>query len=117
MVGAREDGSAALVIAAHLHAAMPARVEEHMHLAGPVAAQDHRFLAHRRHKEITGVRDLALGPDKQPGAGEYPLLLLAVDLVIDKDLAADLPGREIDQTGPVCFRLGDRHGLLLASST
>ena len=35
--------------------------------------------------------------DKQPGAGEQPLLLLRIDLVIDKDLAADLPGVEIHQ--------------------
>ena len=37
-------------------------------------------------------------PDKEPGAREYPLQLLAVDLVIYKDLAADLPGCDIDET-------------------
>jgi hypothetical protein len=36
-------------------------------------------------------------PDKEPGAGKHTLLFLAVDLVVDKDLAADLPDREIDQ--------------------
>ena len=40
-------------------------------------------------------------PDKQPGAREHPLQLLAVDLVVDKDLAADLPRRQIDETRPI----------------
>ncbi len=40
-------------------------------------------------------------PDKQPRAGEDALLLLGVDLVVDEDLAADLPGREIDEAGTV----------------
>ena len=62
-----------------------------MDLAGAVAAQDDRLLAHAGDEEIAGVRDLAFVPDKQPGAGEQPLLLLRVDLVVDKDLAADLP--------------------------
>ena len=68
-----------------------------MDLAGAVAAQDHRLLAHAGDKEIAGVGDLALMADKQPGAGEQPLLLLRIDLVIDKDLAADLAGRPVDE--------------------
>jgi len=72
-----------------------------VHRAGAVAAQDHRFLAHPRNEEIAGVGDLALMPDKEPRAGKDALLLLRVDLVVDENLAADLPGRKIDETGAV----------------
>ena len=47
VIGAGKDSGAALVIAAHLHAAVAAGIEEHVDLTRPVAAQDHRFLAHR----------------------------------------------------------------------
>ena len=76
VIGAGEDRRVALVVAAHLHAAMAARIEKDMDLAGAVAAQDHRFLAHPRNKEIAGVGDLAFMPDKQPGPGEQPLQFL-----------------------------------------
>ena len=72
-----------------------------MDLAGPVAAHDDRLLAHPRDDEIAGVRDLALMPDEQPGAGEDPLQLLGVDLLVDEDLAADLAGSEIDEPGAI----------------
>src|SRR5713226_9185576 len=101
MVRASEDGGVALVVAAHLHSAMAARIEEDVNLAGAVAAQDDGFLAHPRGGEIAGVGDLALMPDEEPGAGEDPLLLLGVDLLVDEDLAADLPGSEIDQAGAI----------------
>ena len=91
VIGAGENRGVAFVVAAHLHAAVAARIQEDVDLAGPVAAQDHQFLAHARDEEIAGVRDLAFVTDEQPGAGEQPLLLLAVDLLVDKDLAADLP--------------------------
>ena len=39
--------------------------------------------------------------DEQPGAGEQPLQLLLVDLLVDEDLAADPPRRQIDETRPV----------------
>ena len=107
VIGAGEDGRVALVVAAHLHAAMAAGIEEHMDLAGPVAAQDHRFLAHARDEVVAGVRDLALVADKQPSAGEDALQLLAVDLLVDEDLAADLPLRRSTRPGryPVCRHL------------
>src|SRR5712691_1213309 len=101
MVGAGEDGGVALVVAAHLHPAMAARIEEDMHLAGAVAAQDDRLLAHPRGGEIAGVGDLALMPDEEPGPGEDPLLLLGVDLLVDKDLTADLPGAQINEAGAI----------------
>src|SRR3954447_22665162 len=109
VIRAGEDGRIALVVAAHLHAAMPARIEKDVDHIGAVAAQDHRLLAHARDDIIAGVRDLALVTDKQPGAGEDLLLLLGVDLVVDKDLAADLPRGEIDQTGAITLRACHNH--------
>src|ERR1700732_778785 len=101
VIGAGEDRRAALVVAAPLHAAMAARIEEDMDLAGPVAAQDHRFLAHPRDEEIPRLRDLALMADEQPGAREEPLQFFAVDLLLDTDLAADLPRFHVHETRPV----------------
>src|SRR6266568_8731610 len=101
MVGAGEDGGVALVVAAYLHPAMAARIEEDMHLAGAVAAQDDGFLAHPRGREIAGVGDLALMPDEEPRAGKDPLLLLGINLLVDEDLAADLPGVQINEAGAI----------------
>src|SRR5438477_582537 len=70
VIGAGEDRGVALVVAAHLHAAVAARIEERMNFAGAVAAQDHRFLAHPRHEIVAGIGDLAVMAEKQPGAGE-----------------------------------------------
>ena len=63
VIGAGEDGRRALVVAAHLHAAMAAGIEEDVDPAGAVAAQDHRLLAHRRHEIVAGLGDLAFMPD------------------------------------------------------
>src|SRR6266704_445358 len=104
MVGAGEDGGVALVVAAHLHPAMAARIEEDVDVAGAVAAQDDGLLAHPRGGEIAGVGDLALMPDEEPRAGEDLLLLLGVDLLVDEDLAADLARREIDQARAITDR-------------
>ena len=40
-------------------------------------------------------------PDKQPGPSKEPLQLLLIDLVVDKDLAADLPRGQVDEPGAV----------------
>ena len=101
VVRAGENRRRALVVAAHLHAAVATRIEEDMDFARPVAAQNHRFLTHARHKEIPRLRDLALVADEQPRAGKEPLQLFPVDLLVNKDLAADLPCRHIDETGPI----------------
>src|SRR5438477_4628903 len=112
MIRAGKDRRVAFVITAHLHAAMSARIQKDMHLAGAVAAQDHRLLAHPRRRVIAGVRDLALMADEEPGAREDPLLLLGVDRLVDKDLAADLPGLRIDQTRAVSGFTCRRHAYL-----
>src|SRR5712671_1434248 len=52
VIGAGEDGGVALVVAAHLHPAMPARIEKDMDLAGAVAAKEHRLLAHARDHKV-----------------------------------------------------------------
>jgi hypothetical protein len=75
VIGAGEDGRAALVVTADLHAAVAAGIQEYVYLAGAVAAQDHRRLAHAGHEIVAGVRHLALMADKQPGTGEDLLLL------------------------------------------
>src|SRR5207302_2315088 len=97
VIGAGEDRGVAFVVAAYFHASMAARIQKNMHLAGAVTAEDHRLLPHPGRGVIAGTGDLAFMSDKEPGAGEDLFLLLAVDLVVDKDLAADLPGLHIDQ--------------------
>src|SRR5438094_8136677 len=80
-----------------------------MDLAGAVAAQDHRFLAHARDKVVPRVLDLALMPDEEPYPREEPLQLLLIDLVVDKDLAADLPGLHVHEPRPVTLFPRGRH--------
>jgi hypothetical protein len=62
-----------------------------------VADQDHRFAAHPRGEEVTRIGDLALMPDKQPGASEELFEFLGKNPVIDEDLAADNAALGIDQ--------------------
>src|SRR5260370_13505254 len=111
-----EGGGGGVVVAGHVHAAMRAGIEEHVDLSRPVTAQDHRFVAHRRYEEIAGVRDLALMPDKEPRAGEHPLQFLAVNLVVDKDLATDVPRRRIHETLAIPRCPFARHRRLLGSA-
>jgi hypothetical protein len=101
VIRAGQHGGIALVVPAHLHATVPARIEEHVNLLGAVTAEDDRFLAHRRDEEIAGVRDLALVPDKQPGAGEDAFQFHLINLVVYEDLAADLPRYQIDEPGTI----------------
>src|SRR6185295_17398095 len=136
VVRTHELDRVALVVAAHLHAAVSARVQEHADASGPVAAQNDRLLAHGRDHEVAGIRDLALVPDEEPGASEHLLLLLPVDLLVDEDLAADDAAIDVDQAvdadahgGPPAAcptitpagtdgkRHGARGGLAVASSS
>src|SRR5260370_2044584 len=109
MIRAGEDGRATLVIAAQLHGSVPARIKEDPALSRQVAAKDHRLLAHRGNEEIAGAGDLALMPDEKPRSGKDPLQLFPVDLVIDKDLAADMPCRRIDEPLAIAQSLCGRH--------
>ena len=110
MVRAGKDRRVPLIIAAHLHAAVPARIQEYVHLAGAVAAQNDRFLAHARDHEIARVGDLALMTDEQPGTREYPLQFLPVDRLVDKDFAADPAALQIDHAGPITVAICGKHG-------
>src|SRR6266851_9126372 len=111
MVRASEDRGVALVVAAYLHPAVAARIEEGVDFASPVAAQDHRLLAHTRDDEVAGVGDLALMPDEEPGAGKDALQFLGVDRLVDENFAADLPRSQIDETRPVAHSVCGRHGI------
>jgi hypothetical protein len=97
VIRAEELGGVALVVAAHLHAAVPARVQEHVEARGTVAAEDDRLLAHGRDHEVARARHLALVPDEEPRAREDLLLLAPVDLLIDEDLAADRAAIDVDE--------------------
>src|SRR5438105_2605604 len=77
---------------------MAADVEEGVDLARAVAHHQHRVLTHIGRKEVTRLRDLALVAQKEPAARENPLLLLFVDLRLNKDAAADQTAIGIDQT-------------------
>src|SRR5206468_448506 len=113
VVRALELDRVALVVTAHLHAAVPARVEKDAEPPRAVAAQDDRFLAHRRAEIVTRLRDLALVTDEEPGAGEDPLELLPVDLLAHEDLAADDPALDVDQALQPCRRYAGHAQLLL----
>jgi hypothetical protein len=97
VIGAQELGGVAVVVAAHLHAAVAARVQEDVNRAAAVATEDDGLLAHERGDEVTRPRDLALVAHEEPGAGEHLLELLPVDRLADEDLPADDPSRDVDQ--------------------
>ncbi len=96
MVRADEQRRIALLVAAHLHAAMAAGVQEHVHRAGLVAADDHRFLAHARDEEVARIGDLALVADEQPGAGEQFFQFFPVEFRGNENLAADRAALVVD---------------------
>ena len=66
---------------------MAAGVQKDVDHAGFVADQNHRFLTHPRAEEIARIGDLAFMADKQPGAGENRLKLLAIDFLADESAA------------------------------
>ena len=97
VVRAQELHGVALVVAADLHATVPAGIQEDTDPPGAVAAEDDRLLAHRRHGVVARLEDLALVADEEPGPGEDLLQLLPVDLLAHEDLPADDPGVHVDQ--------------------
>ena len=76
---------------------MPANIQEGADHPAGVADDQHRIFAHVGREEIARLRDLAVVAQKEPAAGEDALQLLLIDLRLDKDAAADMPGAEIDQ--------------------
>ncbi len=111
VVRAHELESVPLVVAADLHAAMPARVQEDVDPPRPIAAQDDRLLAHGGHEEVARPGDLALVTDEEPRAREDLVLLPAVDLLVHEDLPADDALVDVDEAveavqhrGPPAFR-------------
>ena len=68
-----------------------------MHATAPVTAQDDRLLAHGRDQVVAGISDLALVADEEPGAREHLLLLGAIDVLVDEDLAADDSAVDVDE--------------------
>ena len=82
-----------------------------MDCPAPIAGEDHRLFAHARDDKIPGFGDLALMPDKEPGAGKDALQFLGVDPLVDENLAADLPRSQIDETRPVALSVCCRHGI------
>src|SRR5262245_11689062 len=97
VIGAHELDRVALVVAADLHAAMPARVEEHADLRRAVATEDDRLLAHRRDEVVARPRDLTLMAEEKPRPCKYSLQLLPVEILTHEDLPADDPPVDVDQ--------------------
>jgi hypothetical protein len=86
-----------VVVSAHLHAAMTARVEKHMNCVLPIPAQNDFLFAHARNDEVARLLDLALVSDEQPGTRENLLQLLLVDALVNVDFATDEALFEVDQ--------------------
>jgi hypothetical protein len=97
VVGAGEERSVALLVAAHLHAAVAAGVQEDVDDALLVPAEDHRLLAHAGGEEVTGLGDQALVPYEQPGPGEELLQLLPEETIVHEDLPADQAAVGVDE--------------------
>src|SRR4029453_18203848 len=97
VIRALELHRVALVVAAHLHAPVPAGIQKHANPSGAVAAEDDRLLAHARREKVARLRNLALVADEEPGAREHALLLLTIDLIAHEDLAADDAALDVDQ--------------------
>ena len=89
VVGAGEDGGVALVVAADLHAAVSARVEEDVDLVLAVAGEDDGLLAHARDEVVAGLADLVDEADEEPASGEDAFEFDVVEVGVDEDLAAD----------------------------
>ncbi len=97
MEGAGKDQAVALVVAAHLHAAVTARIQEGANLIIlAVPHKDHLFGAHAAHHEVSGIRQLALVAEEQPAPLEDLLHLLFEDVRVDVNLSADRSPLRVD---------------------
>jgi hypothetical protein len=69
--------------------AMAAHVQKSTYGASGIARDQNRIFAHVGREEIAWMGNLRLMTEKQPAAGEYPLLLLTIDIRIDEYSPAD----------------------------
>ncbi len=110
MVGAGKDGGIALIVPTDFHAAVPTGVQKSMDDPLAVTRQDDGLLTHGGHEVITRFGDLTLVADKEPGMGEDLLLLVLIDVLIDKDLTADAAAVQVDQLRHGAGRCVVQHG-------
>ena len=85
MVAARKVLGVAVILAAQLHAAMPALVQEDLDRSVLLANHDDRVLAHVGRQEIAGLSHMRFMAKKQPGTSEDHLLFHVVDILISID--------------------------------
>jgi hypothetical protein len=88
VVGAGEQRRIALVVAAHFHSAVTARIQEDMDRAGAIPAEEHGLFAHARLEKIARLRNLTLVADEQPSAAEQVLEFVPVRFVAHEDVPA-----------------------------
>ena len=101
MVGTPEYLGVAFVVTADAHAAMGAAVQKDMDLPVEISREDDGLRAHLGDEVVARILDLALVPDVEPSAAEYPSFFFLVDVFIHEDLATDLAGGRIDhRRGP-----------------
>src|SRR4029450_8060835 len=89
VVRTREDRCVALIVAPPRHGPVSPGGEKHVELVLAIARQDDGLFPHARLKVVPWLGYLALVADKKPDASEEAFLLLLVDRLIDKDLAAN----------------------------
>lgn len=99
MVGADKAPGIAVVGAAYRQAAMGTAVDAGVQAHVPAAGENNRGFAHIGLDEITGVPQLGLVPQEQPGAAENAPLLQGIDLGVRPAAAADQGGVAVDQVG------------------
>ena len=97
VVGAGKRLGVAGVQAAHTRAAMTAGVQKDSNFSACRPADQDRFLAHVVGDEIAWIRELGFVRQIEPTAAEDPLLLVPVDLFVNKDPGADRTFFQVNQ--------------------
>src|SRR4051812_44154505 len=101
MIGAGEDGGVPLLVAAYLHAAMPARVQERVHHSLLVAAQDDRLFTHATSVEIAGIWNKAFMTNEQPGPRKDLVEFLLIEIRIHEDFTGNESLLGINELGDI----------------
>ena len=89
MIRAAEVGAVAAVGAAEPDAAMAAGVGDDPDLSAFVPRHDHGLDPEAPRNVVAGLGDLAFVAYEEPGAGEDPVDLLPIDVLIEPGPAAD----------------------------